>query len=150
MDETLEDVRFETILYNDPEQDYTSSYLLVTRMAVGDGDVYLASDIAAEYLIASGICEPLDAYLDAGWMAECNLEPVSVYDEDTGETYIGGLRLDPVTALAETGSMPNEGAILIVASNGTNVETSLEVVEYVVERLMEGYHAPAESAEPAA
>lgn len=150
VDETLEDVRFETILYNDPEQDYTSSYLLVTRMAVGDGDVYLASDIAAEYIIGAGACEPLDDYLAAGWMADCDLEPVTVYDEETGETYTGGLRLDSVTALSETGSMPNEGAVLIVASNGTNIDTSLEVAEYVVERLLEGYDAPAESAEPTA
>ena len=30
--------------------------------------------------------------------------------------------------------MPNEGAVLIIAANGTNIDTSLEVAEYVVER----------------
>ena len=150
VDETLEDVHFESILYNDPELDYTSSYLLATRMAAGDGDIYFASEIAADYMMRSEAFLPLDEYLDAGWMADLGLDPVTYTSEETGETWIAALRLDTVNALAETGSFPNQGACLIVAANCTNVDTSLEVAQYVVERLLEGYDAPAESAEPTA
>lgn len=150
VDETLLELRFETILYNDPEQDYTSSMLLMARMSTGEGDAYLASEVAAQYMMGSGICMPLDDYLADGWLADAGLEPVTYTDPETGETYTAGLKLDSVSALSETGSFNNEGACLFIASNSTNVETTLETVEYIINELLEGYHAPAESTEPAA
>ncbi len=53
-------------------------------------------------------------------------------------------RLDNVDAFAELGSFNNEGAMLVIAVNGTNIDTSLEVTEYVIKTLMEGNYAPAE------
>lgn len=150
VDETLEEVRFEPILYNDPEQDYASSYLLVARMSVGDGDAYFASEIAVDYLMRSGIGLPLEDYLAAGWMEGRGLEPLEYTDEETGETHIVGLKLDNVTALSEMGSFRNENACLFIAGNGSNVETTMATVEYAIDRLLEGYDAPAESTEPAA
>ena len=68
VDETLEEVRFESIQFNDPEQDYTSAYLIMARMSVGDGDVYLASATATDYLLGAQIGLPLEQYLDEGWL----------------------------------------------------------------------------------
>lgn len=149
-DETLEEVRFESISFNDPEQDYTSAYLIMARMSIGDGDVYLASELATEYLLGYEIGLALEDYLDEGWMEEYGLEPVSYSDPETGETHVVALRLDDVDALADIGSFNNEGACLFIGGNSNNVDTSMQVIEYVVGQLMEGNYAPAESIEPAA
>lgn len=150
VDETLEEVRFESINFNDPAQDYTSAYLIMARMSVGDGDVYLAGATAADYMLGTQIGLPLDDYLADGWMAGCDLEPVAYTDPDTGETYTAGLRLDNVDALREMGCFDNEGACLFIGGNSTNIETSMEVAEYIVTQLLEGNYASAESLEPAA
>lgn len=150
VDETLEEVRFESINFNDPEQDYTSAYLIMARMSVGDGDVYLASETATNYMLGTEIGLPLDEYLADGWLAAYDLEPVTYTDVDTGTTYVVALRLDSVTALSELGSFYNEGACLFIGANSTNIETSMEVAEYVIAQLMEGNYASAESNEPAA
>lgn len=149
IDETLEEVRFESIQFNDPEQDYTSAYLIMARMSVGDGDVYLASATATDYLLGAQIGLPLERYLDEGWLEEYDLEPVSYTDPETGETSVVALRLDDVDGLLDIGSFNNEGACMFIASNGTNVDTSMQVAEYVIQQLMEGNYAPAESVESA-
>ena len=59
------------------------------------------------------------------------------------------LRLDDVDGLLDIGSFNNEGACMFIASNGTNVDTSMQVAEYVIQQLMEGNYAPAESVESA-
>ena len=74
-----------------------------------------------------------------------------VADEETGETetFMAALRLDEVDALLELEAFNNEGAYLVIASNGTNIETSMKTVEIMIEDLMEGnYHVAAESTEP--
>lgn len=147
IDETLVSMHFESIMYTDPAEDYNSAILLMARMSVGDGDVYLANDIAITTLMGTGMCVPLDDYLAAGWMEGLDLEPVSFTNEETGETYIAALRLDNVTALRELGVMANEDAFLVMASNGTNLETSMATTEYIIRTLMEGYDAPAEASE---
>ena len=149
IDETLEEVRFESIQFNDPEQDYTSAYLIMARMSVGDGDVYLASATATDYLLGAQIGLPLEQYLDEGWLEEYDLEPVSYTDPETGETEVVALRLDNVDGLLDVGSFNNEGACMFIASNGTNVDTSMQVAEYIIQQLMEGNYAPAESVESA-
>ena len=149
IDETLEEVRFESIQFNDPEQDYTSAYLIMARMSVGDGDVYLASATAADYLLGAEIGMRLDEYLDEGWMEEYGLEPVTYTSPDSSETDIVALRLDDVDGLVDLGCMNNEGACLFIAGTGTNVDTSMQVVEYIVQQLMEGNYAPAEGVESA-
>lgn len=148
VDETLLSMHFESIMFNDPAQDYNSAILLMARMSAGDGDVYFSNDLAITTLMGSGMCTPLDEYLAAGWMEGLDLEPIHFTNEETGETYIAALRLDNVDALRELGVMNNEGAFLVIAANSSNVETTMATTEYIVRRLMEGYNAPAETAEP--
>lgn len=141
-DDTLREVRFESLLYADPDVDYTGVMVLMTRLAVGEGDVFLASPDAMESLVNAGACLPLDDYWAAGWLRESGLEPyyAEVTDPDTGETetLLAGIRLDGLDALRERGAFNNEGAFLAIAVNGTNVETSMRVAEIVVEDLKKG------------
>lgn len=149
-DPLLEEVKFEWLQFNDPETDYTSGMLLMTRMALGEGDVYVTSSYGLESLIGSGLCRPLDDDLAAGWLDGLDLEPVPVTDAETGETFIGALKLDNVTALSELQIFNNHGAYLIMASNSTNGVASRAAVDYMLRTLMEGNYAPAESTEPTA
>ena len=84
-DPTIQQVAFESMLYND--QVYTSNMLLVTRLAVGECDAFLASPEAMESLVSSAALTPLDDALAAGWMGQYGLEPyvVTTEDEDSGE-----------------------------------------------------------------
>lgn len=150
IDETLQTVHFESILYNDPETDYNSNILLMARMALGDADVYLANSIGAEYICRAEAYLPLEDYLEAGWMEGLDLEPVYHTSEETGETRICSLSLDNVTALDEINAMFNDGAELIIAGNCSNIETTLEVTEYFIRELLEGNYAPAQSTEQTA
>lgn len=153
-DDSLLTVHAESIPYTDPETDYASAYVLMARMALGDGDVYLTNAIALEALAGNGCCYPLDDWLNDGWLESLGLEPwyYTETDEDTGEetTYIAALSLDPINALRENGIFENQGAYLVIASNGTNIPTSRDVVTYMLERLAEGTYAPAAAEEPAA
>ena len=144
IDDTLEAVVFESILYSDPAEDYTSSYLLMARAALGNGDIYIASSIGAQSLFSMGLAKPLEEALDSGWMEGLGLEPVMCENEETGETFIGGLSLDHLHALLDLGVMNNEGAVLVVASNSGNEETSMAVIEHIVQALEELENAPAE------
>lgn len=150
VDETLEEVTIEPLNFNDPEQDYTSSMLLVARLSTGDADVFFASAAASDYLCRCEAFLPLDEYLAAGWMDGLDLEPVEYTSAETGETSIAALRLDNVAALRDLGVMNNEGACLVIAANGTNIDTSMAVAERLLRNLMEGNYAPAETAQPAA
>ena len=146
LDETLEEVTFESLMYSDPEQDYTSAYMLMTRVSLGNGDIYLASSLAAEALMRSeGVAMPLEEALEDGWMAGTGLEPVSWTSEETGETHVLGLRLDSLESLRTLGAMNNEGAVLIVSDGSTNLETSMAVAEEFVKGLMEGRYARPEA-----
>ena len=151
-DDTLQQVEFLNLMYSD--EDYTSVMLLMTRLAVGEGDAFLASQSAMDQLSHSQALEPLDEYVSGGWLAKYDLEPyyVTLQNEETGEslTYLAGLRLDSVDALASLGAFNNEGAFLCVVSNGGNVETTMKALEYMMEDLTEGGYAGAETTEPAA
>lgn len=150
LDPTLETVVFEPIAYTDPETDYTSPMLLMTRMALGEGDVYLCSSKAIHSLASSGLCLPLDDYLDSGWLAEYDLEPFYFENVDTGETELMALSLDKVEGFRKSGAFDNRGAYLVMTGNSTNAETSKAAIEYIIDALMEETDAPAESTEPAA
>ena len=151
-DETLQEVTFLPLQYN--ADDYTSMMLLMTRLAVGEGDAFLANASAMEQLARSQALEPLDEYVDNGYLSIYDLEPYyfTLEDEETGEseTYLAGLSLDNVDALAQLGAFNNEGAFLCVANNGGNVQTTMKALEYMLEDLMEGNYAGTETAEPAA
>lgn len=145
-DETIRQVAFESMLYND--QVYTSNMLLVTRLSVGECDAFLASAIAMEALVASDALTPLDDALAAGWMAEYGLEPyvVTTEDEESGEssTWTAGLRLDNVNALAQMGAFDNRGAFLCVTGSGGNERAAMKALEYLIGDLTEASHAETE------
>lgn len=137
-DETLLEVNFESLQYVDPEQDYTSSMLLMARLSLGEADAFLASGLCMEALCATEAFLPLDDYLAEGWMEEFALEPYLYTSEETGETFVAGLKLDGVSGLAEIGAFNNEGAVLVITANSTNTDTSMQVAEYIIRQLMEG------------
>jgi len=145
-DETLEEVVFYSLNYNNPEQDYTGSMVLATRLATGEGDVYLCNEYALANLQAGEAALDLQPYLDAGWLEgldiqTCEMERFEV--DNTGEiigvqgTYTGAIRLDNVDALYNSGAMENEGTYLVVACNGTNIETTIKTVDIMMRKLME-------------
>ena len=138
-DETLEEVAFETLMYSD--QDYTGTMLLMTRLAVGEGDAFFAGQAAMDALMKSGVCMPLEEYYENGWLADSGLEPYygEVIDEETGESasHLAGFRLDSLTALRDLEAFDNQGAYLVVMSNGTNIDTTMKVLETIVRDLKE-------------
>ena len=147
VDPTVKQVSFESLMYD--ENEYTSAMLLVTRLAVGEGDAFLASQAAAEALVSNQALVHLDDYCADGWLAEYGLEPWygTWRDEETGEseTYLAGLRLDGVDALVERGAFNNEGALLCVANNGGNVESTMRALETMMADLTEEDHAGTEA-----
>jgi len=138
-DETLEEVAFETLMYSD--QDYTGTMLLMTRLAVGEGDAFFAGQAAMDALMKSGVCMPLEEYYESGWLRDSGLEPYygEVIDEETGEsaTHLAGFRLDSLTAMRDLEAFDNQGAYLVVMSNGTNIDTTMKVLETIVRDLKE-------------
>ena len=66
------------------------------------------------------------------------------------EPYVAALDLSPFTGLVDLGVMESDGLYLVVASNGTNKETSVETIEYMLRQIAEGNYAPAASTEPEA
>ena len=165
-DETLQEIRFESIQFDDPSTDYTSAMLIMTRMALGEGDIYLASQMGAEYIAMAEVAMPLDDYIAEGWLAELGGEPFVYTNPETGETFTAGIDLSNVDALRQRSAFKNEGAYLLVANaNETsegNMETSMDVIEFILQQLMEetaqnaenelteGTDASADSAEPTA
>jgi len=147
-DPAIRQVAFESLMYND--QLYTSNMLLVTRLAVGECDAFLASPQAMEALTTSDALTPLDDALAAGWMGQFSLEPyvVTTQDEESGEsrTWTAGLRLDTLDALAQMGAFDNRGAFLCVTGSGGNEAAAMKALEYLVGDLTEASHAGTESA----
>ena len=138
-DDTLREVAFESLMFADPEREYTGMMVLMTRLAVGEGDIFLANGNAMEALVNAGACLPLDDHWAAGWLNDSGLEPyyATVTDEETGEsaTFLAGLKLDSLTALRRMEAFDNEGAFLVIAENGENIEASLRAAEFLVEDL---------------
>lgn len=135
IDPELQSVEYQSIVFDDPETDYNSMYVLLARMSVGDGDVYIADSSATQQLFGYEIGSPLDDYIADGWLAEYDLEPYYFTYEETGETFIAGLKLDNFTPLAELGIMNPQGATLMIASNGTNPENAIDVIQSTFDRL---------------
>ena len=145
-DERLKLVEFNALQYT--EDDYNSQILLLTRLAVGEGDAFLASQAAIDALVQSQVLLALDAPVAEGWLAEYGLEPY--YETGESETLLAGLRLDTVSALSDMGAFYNEGAYLCVAANGGNVETTMKALEVMMRDLTEGKYASTDDTEPAA
>ncbi|MBR6889590.1 MAG: hypothetical protein IKN05_01235 [Clostridia bacterium] len=151
-DDALQVVQFQNLMYT--EEEYMSSMLLVTRLAVGEGDAFMTQQAGLDALVNSQVLEPLDDYVAAGWPGDYGLEPyyATYTDDETGEsqTYLAALRLDNVTALSERMAFANEGAYLCVTANGGNVQTTMRALEYMFEDLMEGAHAETGASQPEA
>lgn len=135
-DETLELVRFESIPYQGTE-DYTSPILLTARMSIGDGDVYLCAPEGFDYATKAGLPIDLAPYLAEGWLSGLNAETYSYTDPETGETIVAGVSLANVHALDDMFMFDNDEAYLLIASNSSNVETSMDVVEHMLYALMD-------------
>ena len=113
-------------------------------------------------MLNSGACYPLDEFIGSGWMEGVGFEPFyhteTEFDETTmepvevpgAEPYVAALDLSAFTGLADLGVMESDGLYLVVASNGTNKETSVETIEYMLRQIAEGNYAPAASTEPEA
>ena len=147
-DDTLKSVEFQSLMFN--EDDYNSNMLLVTRLAVGEADAFIAGKAAMEALVPSEALLPLDDYVAAGWPGDYGLEPyyAELVDEESGKTtrFLAGLRVDSLTVLAERGVILPEGACLCVTANGGNVETTMKAIEFMLEDLTEASHAGTEAA----
>jgi len=149
-DETLEEIVFEHLAYGDPQTDMYGPMILAARLSLREGDAFIASSFATEALLANEVYMPLDDYLADGWLADLDLEPVMHTSVETGETHVAALRLDNVPALAQMGAINNNGAVLMIMWNSTNLETSMNVVEHMIRGLVEGTYAHPESTQPEA
>lgn len=147
-DETLLEIDFEDLQFSNPEEDYYSSMILMTRLALNEGDAFLANSYCCDSLTMQDYYLPLEDYIDAGWLAGLDLETVEAESVETGEKHIAAIKLDSVNALAELGAFTNSGAYLVICPNSTNVETTMDVIEYMLTNMLEGKYASAESTEP--
>lgn len=144
-------MEFEGLLFSAQEMDYTSSILLLTRLATGEGDAFFAGQSAMDALVRSGALMDLEEIVAGGWLSAYGLEPyyATYTDSETNEstTFLAGLRLDPVNALTEMGAFANQGAYLALPSNGENLEDTLRALELMMAKLTEGSHAESDGAE---
>lgn len=147
-DPTLLEIDFEDLQYSDPNEDYYSTMILMTRLALNEGDAFLANKFCAEQMMMQDYYLPLEDYLEAGWLEGLDLEPVESTSLETGETHIAALRLDNITALADPlGAFSPGEAVLIITPVSTNLETTMNVIEHMLINMAEGNYAPAESTE---
>lgn len=138
-DPRLKQVRFEWLNYPEDDLDYTGAMLLMTRMAVGEGDAFIASATGADALLRYGTLLPLEEITASGWLSEYGLEPwqAELTDEETGETsaFMAGLRLDGADGLARAGAFDNRGAVLGLSVTSENLETTMDALEVMMEDL---------------
>ena len=141
MDNTLRSVEFQSLQYVESEMDYSGPMALLARLSVGEGDAFLASRQVMDQLVLGGALLPLDEIVESGWMSGLELEPyyVTVEDGETGEesTYLAGLRLDTLDALSKMDAFRNEDAFLAIPANGTNQDTTLYALEFMVDALLQ-------------
>ena len=138
-DPNVRRVEFESLFFTTPDENYAGVMLLLTRLATGEGDAFLAGADAMDQLVSSGALLALDDYAGAGWLAGSGLEPytVTTTDDETGEevTMLAGYRLDALDALFDMQAFNNEGAFLAVAAGCRNVDSTLKAIEIMVEDL---------------
>lgn len=154
-DETLESVEFQSLMFANPETDYTSAMVLMARLSTGDADAFIATEDAMVTITSMDAALDLEEYMADGWLAESGLEGITVTipNEETGEskTLIAALKLDSLDALKQRGAMENENAYLLIAPNSTNLETTMKTIEIMVEKLMEeSSNVSAENSAPVA
>lgn len=153
-DEQLQEVEFQHLQFTDPEKDYTSGMVLMARLSTGDADAFIANEDAMVSL-ANLAALDLKDYVADGWLAQCGLEGqyITLVDDETGEerTIMAAIPLDSVNALKNRGAFENENAYLVIAANGTNIETTMKTIEVMMEILTEeSNHVSAENTAPVA
>jgi hypothetical protein len=149
IDETLLEVTFETVQFGDPNMDMYGPMILAARLSLREGDAFIANSYSTEALLGNEVYLPLDDLLAEGWLAEYDFEPVMHTSVETGETHVAALRLDTVDAIEQLGVMYNDGVVLMIMYNSTNLDTTLATIEHMIENMMEGNYAPAQSSESA-
>ena len=136
-DPSLREIAFESLPFADTGNNYTGAMVLMTRLATGEGDLFLAGPDAMAELVAVGGCMDLTDYRAAGWLA--NLKPFygDITDPETGEvtTLMAGLKLDGLDALYDMRAFYNETGCLALPANGAKTDTAMKVAELLVNRL---------------
>lgn len=139
VDPNIRDVTFESLRYTDPEEDYTGVMVLMTRLAAGEGDLFLAGTDAMAALVQSGVCMDLEPLWQGGWLK--SLEPyyADYTDTTTGKTthLLAGVKLDPLNALLELRAFQNAGACLALPVNSPNIEAASAVAEELASLMKE-------------
>ena len=138
-DPEIREVAFESLHYEDPEDDYTGVMVLMTRLAAGEGDIFLAGSRAMEALVQSGVCLDLEELWRGGWLSELEPYYADFSDAMTEQTthLLAGIRLDPLDALLEMRAFRNEGACLALPLNSPNTDAASAVAEELVKLLKE-------------
>ena len=67
-DDTLQLVEFQNLMFT--EEDYTSTMLLMTRLAVGEGDAFICAQAVMDQLASSQVLLPLDESVAEGWLGK--------------------------------------------------------------------------------
>lgn len=137
VDPDMETVEFESLIFSDPEADYTGPMVLMTRLATGEGDIFLAGPGAMATLVQAGACLDLREIRAAGHLT--GLEPciVDSTDPETGAVtrQVAGLHLDTLRALEDMGVMEAAGACLALSANSPKTEAAVAVAQALIDAL---------------
>lgn len=100
-------------------EDPTSVMLLSTQLVSGFGDMYYTDATGFEVLMNRRACLPLEIEAPQGWtLAYC-------VDSESGEEFAAALE------------RADGSGFLMVASNGTNVESTLKLLPILAEKILE-------------
>lgn len=139
VDPNIREVAFESLMFSDPENDYTGVMLMMTRLIAGEGDMFLAGPDAATALLQSGVCLDLEPLRQGGWLNE--LEPwyADYTAPETEQTthLLAGMKLDSLGALVDMRAFQNEGACLVLPVNSPNTDAAAAVAEELMKLLKE-------------
>lgn len=101
-------------------EDPTSVMLLSTQLVSGFGDMYYTDAAGLEVLINRRACLPLEIEAPQGWTLAYRVDP------ESGEEFAAALE------------RADGSEFLTVASNGTNVESTLKLLPILAEKILEG------------
>lgn len=100
-------------------EDPTSVMLLSTQLVSAFGDVYYTDAAGLEVLLERHACLSLEIEAPQGWKLAYRVDP------ESGEEFAAALE------------RADGGGFLIVASNGTKVESTLNLLPVLAEKIME-------------
>ena len=139
VDPKIREVAFESLMFSDPENDYTGVMLMMTRLVAGEGDMFIAGPDAMTALVQAGACLDLEALRQGGWLSELEPYYADYTDPDTEQTtrLLAGVKLDPLHALLDMMAFRNEGACLALPVNSPNNDSAAAVAGELVKLLEE-------------